>query len=122
MIEFDRGALVHRDLHADTDVMLGRKQMIDHVETLFPPRPINRGHVDDIPEQAAGIVAQKAHHRNDVARLCLYRQFMMRNRIALDRSGQRVSDCTAESFEDFIHRQRSIVAVRRIFFCRRSTP
>ena len=122
MIEVDRGALVHRDLHADTHVVLGRKQMIDHVETLFAPRPVNRGHVDDIPEQAARIVAQKAHHRNDVARLRLDRQFMMRNRMPLTEAVSASAIVTAESIEDFIHRQRSIVAVRRIFFCRRSTP
>ena len=63
--------------------MLGRKQMIDHVEALFAARPVDRGHIDDIPEQAARIVAQKAHHRDDVARLRLHRQFVMRDRIAL---------------------------------------
>ena len=63
----DRRRLVGLDFHPDAHIVLGRKQMIDDVEAPFAARPVDRGHVDDIPEQAARIVAQEAHHRNDVA-------------------------------------------------------
>ena len=58
------------------------------------------------------------------ARLRRDRQFMMRDRIARDRQGKRLSDRFAERVERLIHvsRQRSIVEVRRIFFCSSSTP
>ena len=63
-----RRRLVGLDLHADAEIMLRRKQMIDDVEALLAARPIDRRDVDDAPEPAARIVAQKAHHRHDVAR------------------------------------------------------
>ena len=118
----NRRGFVGLDLHADTHVVLRRKQVIDDVETLFAARPVDRRDVDDVPEQATRIVAQKAHHRHDVARLGVHRQFVMRDRIALDGRRERVSDRPAERVECLIHVQRSIVEVRRIFFCSRSTP
>ncbi len=122
MIERDRRRLVGLDFHSHAHVMLGRKQVIDHVETPLAARPVDRGDVDDAPEQAARIVAQEAHDRDDVGGLRLHRQLVMRDRVAVDRRAERIGDGAAESVERLIHSQRSIVAVRRIFFCSRSTP
>src|SRR5262249_16792624 len=85
-------------------------------------RPVDRGHIDDAVEQAAWIVAQEAHDRDDVAGGGAQRQFVTRDRVAADRRGQRISNGPAENFERVFHDQRSIVAVRRIFLCSRSTP
>ena len=122
MIEFDRDALVDLNLHPHAHIVLGRQQVIDDVEAALAARPIDRGDVDDIPEQTARIVAQEAHDRDDVGRLRLNVQLVMGDGITLDRSRQRVGYGPAEGVESFIHRQRSIVEVRRIFFCRSSTP
>ncbi len=71
MIEATGARFVGLDLHPHAHVMLGRQQMIDDVETPLAARPVDRGDVDDVPEQAARIVAQEAHDRDDVARLGL---------------------------------------------------
>jgi hypothetical protein len=44
--------------------------MIDDIEPPFARRPIDRGDIDDIPELAAGIVAQERHDLHDVRSLC----------------------------------------------------
>jgi hypothetical protein len=48
--------------------------MIDHVEAPFPLRPIDRGDVDQAPELAALVVAQKYRNRADIARVRRYGQ------------------------------------------------
>ena len=102
--------------------MLRRQQMIDDVEAPLAARPIDRGNVDQIAELAARVVAQKAHDRDDVGGLRRDGQFVIGDRIAGHRGAERASDRFAERVERLIHGQRSIVAVRRIFFCSSSTP
>jgi hypothetical protein len=44
------------------------------------------------------------------------------DRIAENGGSKRARDGPAERFERFVHDQRSMVEVRRIFFCNNSTP
>ena len=58
----DRGhrrRLIGLDFEANARIVFGRKQMIDDIKAAFAARPIDCRDVDQAPEQAAGIVAQK---------------------------------------------------------------
>ncbi len=117
----NRRHLVGLGLHADARVLLRREEMIDDVEALLARRPVHRGHIDDVPELAARIVAQERRDLHDVGRLCGDRQFAIGDGMPGDRAGQRAHDRFAQCVECLAH-QRSIVPVRRIFFCSSITP
>ncbi len=99
----DRRRLVGLDLHADAPVLLGREQMIDHVETPFPRRPIHRRDVDEAHELAALVVAQEGHQLDDVGRRGGDGQLAVRNAVTRDRARQRGSDRLAEFVERIVH-------------------
>ena len=78
------------------------------------------------PDRRAGIVSTSMIAR----RIDRQRQFAEGERLLEDRAGQRGGDLLADRFQKLVHRsvfpsiggQRSIVPVRRIFFCSISTP
>ena len=97
--------------------------MIDDVEAPLAAGPVDRRHVDEADELAALVVAQEAHDLDDLGRLRGDRQLAVGDRMPGHGAGQRRRERLAESVEGFAHaRQRSIVPVRRIFFCSSSTP
>ena len=95
--------------------------MIDDVEPLLARRPVDRRHIDEADELAARIVAQEGHDLDDVGRLGGDGQLAIGDRMAGDGAGQRGNDRFAQCVECLAH-YRSIVPVRRIFFCSSSTP
>src|SRR5262245_53475502 len=114
----DRGnrcRLVDLGLDANAQVLLGREQMVDDVEALFAARPVDRGDVDQAPELAALVVAQKGGDLHDVADDGADRQLAVLYPVAYDRARQRAGDCLAEFIERFIHGAKSITA--RSFRC-----
>src|SRR5262249_59415923 len=105
-----RRRLVDLDLNPDALVLLGREEMIDDVEAPLAPRPVDRGDVDDAPELAAFVVAQKGGNFHDVAGDRAHRQLAVCDSMARDRTRQRAGDHLAEFVERFIHGAKPISA------------
>src|SRR5437588_12459904 len=55
----NRCRLINLRLHADAQILLGRQEMIDNVEAALAAWPVDRGDVNEAPELAALVVAQK---------------------------------------------------------------
>src|SRR5229473_200952 len=103
-----RGALVHFNLDPDALVLLGREEMIDHVEAALTPRPIDRGDIDNAPELTAFIVAQKGHDLDDVARQGRDGKLTVGHTMVQHRARQRAGDGLAKLVENFIHGRTSV--------------
>src|SRR6516165_2901701 len=97
--------------------------MIDDVKSPIAAWPVDGGYIDQATELAGGIVAQKAHDFYDLWCLGRYGEFAMHDCVTRYRRTKRAGDRSAERVDEgLIHFQRSIVAVRRIFFWSRRTP
>src|SRR6266567_7436935 len=92
-------------LHFDPDALvpLRRKQMVNHIEALLALRPIDRGDVDDAPEQATLVVAQELHHANDIGDVGGERELPERDRMGARGSAERRNDGVSELFQRFVH-------------------
>src|SRR5215471_6784040 len=112
--------LVRFDLDPDAAIEPGRKQMVNHIETPVAAWPIDRGYIDKAPELASLIIAQKACDFDDCIGIRPDRQFAMRDLIPGDCGTEFLRDHRSELPESIIHSavHRSMVPVRRIFFCR----
>ena len=80
-----------------------------------------------VTARAADIVKVAAFLRDDLLGVRLQGQFAVGHRVAGHHAGQRTDDRFAESLEGLAHGlwsapHRSIVPVRRIFFCSSRTP
>ena len=69
------------DLHADAAVLVGRQQVIDHVEALLALGIVDAADVDEADEAAFGIVAQEGQHADDLGGLGLQRQLAIGDRL-----------------------------------------
>ena len=100
--------------------------MIDDVEALLALRPVHRGDVDEAGELAGRGVAQERRHLDDVGGGGVHGQLAAHDLIAGDRSAEAVLNGLPDPFEllyvHILSVQRSIVPVRRIFFCSSITP
>ena len=101
--------------------------MIDDVEPLLTAsRIIDRGHIGEVDEAQRRIVAQEAHDIDNFFGLHVDRELVEGDRMTGRGSGERTNNRLPQSVElAVIHTQnlqRSIVPVRRIFFCNSSTP
>ena len=99
--------------------------MIDDVETPLARRPVDRGDVDEAVELAALVIAQERDDLDDVARRRRDGQLVVRDPMADHRAGSApamVSPRRSSVSSIGYLLQRSIVPVRRIFFCSSSTP
>ena len=96
--------------------------MIDHVEALFAVGVVHAADVGEAHETAFGIVTQEAQHADDFCGLGLHRQLAIFHVKARHRASELRGDVFAQFVQGLSHHQRSIVPVRRIFFCSCSTP
>ena len=81
--------------------------MIDDVESLLAPGIIDRRHVDEADEAAAGIVAQEAHDIDDLAGLHRHRELIERNRMASRGTGKRANNRLPQGVEPaVVHSQK----------------
>src|SRR5919109_2408223 len=107
--------------------------MVDDIEAPGPGRPINAANVDQQFEAATAVFLQHPEHRHNVLRLDSERQLAVLDMQLRDRSPQLAGNVLAELVKPLIVRpchgiwvarahQRSIVPVRRIFFCSSKTP
>ena len=97
--------------------------MIDHVEALLAVGIVDAADVDEADEAAFGIVAQEGQHADDLGGLGLQRQLAIGIGRAGDRGTQFRGDVIAQVLQGFSHSsQRSMVPVRRIFFCNCRMP
>ena len=103
-----------------------RQQMIDDVEALLARRPVDRRDVDEADELAARIVAQEASATSTMsARVAVMVSSPNATRTAGTAPAERAATMARA---ELVERRRpspphrSIVPVRRIFFCSSSTP
>src|SRR5262245_6387011 len=82
----NRRRLIHLEFHPDAQILLGRQQMINDVETPFAAGPVDRGNVDDAPELASLVITQKRGDLRDIAGDRVDRQLSVGNAIADDRA------------------------------------
>ena len=110
----------------DARVQGRRQQMIDHVEALLAAGIVHRRDVGEADEAAAGIVAQEAHDIDDLLGLHRHRELVERDRMTGRRARKRANNRLPQGVEPAVVHckslQRSMVPVRRIFFCSSSTP
>ncbi len=102
-----------------------RQQMIDHVESLGAVGIVGAADVDQLLEAAAGIVTQDGQHLDDGCGVRLDGQLVEGHGVAGDGLAGARLDQLAEPVQLLVARaiaHRSMVPVRRIFFCSCSTP
>jgi hypothetical protein len=116
-----RRRLVRHELHADALVVLDAEQIVDHVEALLALRPVDTADVDQLREQALGIVAQIGQQRDHLVRRGVEHQLAKTSFGLRDHTHLRLDDVVAEFLESLAH-QRTSVPVRRTFFWSWSTP
>src|SRR5205814_62803 len=80
-----------------------RQEMIDNVEAALAAWPVDRGDVDEAPELAALVVAQKPDDLHDVMTDRADRQLAVCNEMARERICKRAGDGLAEFVEPIIH-------------------
>ena len=106
--------------------MVRRQEVIDHVEAVLAGRIIGAADIDEANEPALRIVPQEGRRPDDVLAADDDRQLVEGNGPVLDRLAEGRGDMIAQGLEISTHAmtfaQRSMVPVRRIFFCRSSTP
>src|SRR4051812_35149601 len=100
----NRLALAKLSLHSHALINARRQEMVDDVEALLAPGPIDRGDVDNAAEQAAGIVTQESCDLDDVRGPYRHGQFAARDDIAGDRRAEILFDDLTEPVENFVHR------------------
>ena len=109
----------------------GDKQLVDDVEPLLALGIVGARNVDERDELAAGSSRRNCEHVEDAARLDGQRQFAESEARVQHRAGQRGCDFLADGLQQLVHSMRlslqrrlyrSIVPVRRIFFCSIRTP
>ena len=113
----DGRVLVGLELHTDAAVLVGRQQMIDDVEALLAVGVVHAADVDEADETAIGIVAEEFKDADDVGGLRPDRQLAVFHLEARHRASKAGGDVLAQFLQGLSHHQRSIVPVRRIFFC-----
>ena len=127
--------VVGRDLDPDPPVQLRRQQMIDDVEPLLALRIIGPRDVDDRDEPGRRIVAKELQGFIEARRIDGQRQLAECENGIQHRARRRGGKFRCDGLKLVVHSpkrsglfsapavpQRSIVPVRRIFFCSISTP
>src|SRR5262245_45930893 len=102
--------LIDFHLHANAQVLLGRQEVIDNVEAALAARPVDSGNVDEAPELAPLVVAQKGSDLYDIAAHRADRQLAVGNAMPRDRACKGAGDGLAEFVEPIIHCASSISA------------
>ncbi|MEY9607352.1 hypothetical protein ABIF21_000226 [Bradyrhizobium elkanii] len=92
MIDGTWRGLVGLPAQTDARVQRRRQQMVDDVETLLAARIVDRGHVGDVDEAAAGIVTQKPGDVHDSANLDVDSELIERDRVRRGRARKRAHD------------------------------
>ena len=102
----------------------GDKQVIDHVEALLALRVVGACNVDDRHELALRIGLEEGEHVDDVGCINHDRQFAIGQRGATGTRAELVGEIGGKIGKRFgsFSPHRSIVPVRRIFFCRSRMP
>jgi len=109
----------------DAPVLVEREQVVDHVEPPGPVRIVHGGQVDQLDEAQRRVVPQLGQDLADALGGRLERQFAEGDLERRRRAGGIGDDPLAELGQRFVGdgvAHRSIVPVRRIFFCSCSTP
>jgi hypothetical protein len=84
-------------------------------------RPVDAADIDQLLEQAPGVVAQEGDQRDQLVRPGVEHQLAQANVGGHHGVAGRLSDVVAELLQRFGH-QRTSVPVRRTFFCSWRTP
>src|SRR5205807_7058745 len=106
----NRCRLINLRLHADAQILLGRQEMIDNVEAALAAWPVDRGDVNEAPELAALVVAQKCDDLHDVVTDRADRQLAVCNAMPCDGACKRAGDGLAKFVKPIIHCVSSISA------------
>ncbi len=99
--------------------------MIDDVEALGAVGIVDAGQIDELAESQIGVVAQVGQQVHDAVTCGLQRQLAISDLESGDRAAGGGLDPLAEPGQILVRdgvAHRSIVPVRRIFFCSCSTP
>src|SRR5260370_21103950 len=99
----DRRCLIGLDLHAESQILLGRQEMVDDIEAPVAARPVYCCDIDKAPELASLIVAQKADDLHDIVADRADRQLSVGNAVPCDRAWKGAGDNLAEFVEPIIH-------------------
>ena len=96
--------------------------MIDDIETLLALRIVGAADVCEADKAAGLVIAQEGQDLHDLGSLRLDCEFPVGHRRAGHGASKFRGDEFAKLFECLSHAQRSIVPVRRIFFCNCRMP
>ena len=123
--------LVDHDLDPDACVLRRAQQVVDHVETLLAFGVVDPADVDESHEAAGRIVTQELQHAPDLVGHDHQIEFAMRHFPVSDCGVDFARNMLAQFLQSFVHvpvfaskaaDYRSMVPVRRIFFCNWRMP
>ena len=110
------------NFYADTMVLVRRQQVINHVKSFFAGGIVGPANIDEADEAAFRIVTQEGENRVDLGGICVNGQLIKGYRVTGYGRAKFCRNVNAQYRQIFSHAQRSIVPMRRIFFCNCRMP